>query len=125
MNAITKTGKLTLGKANLAQLPENVAREVKLLCQEDGVARFSLTTRNEGYEFYFGEGYKVTVMRDESVASVNMGSQDSLGSLDYWNIGARVAFPAGTFIINNVLFCGQYFVEVTAIMPKGFAVNAC
>lgn len=74
----------------------------------------------DGGELYFDEGARYTFYRGDSLEPqhrITMLSENTMHNDPdklAWEVGSRIPFPAGTYVIENDLFMGKRFITVHA-----------
>src|SRR5690349_2064755 len=93
--------KFRVSAKTLKALPEVVRRNVLRLQERYEFKSFHYEVQPEGYKHYMGEDERNTVIYKETVETVQMVGSHNVGAADVsYRIGDRVAFPAGTVILN-------------------------
>ena len=103
------TNKHRISKKTLSQMPQEVAEYIKSIGDDYGIKSFNFKSVAAGHSIYHAEGGKYTYIYGKDTMKLEMVSENSLGASGVRHeIGARVAIPSGTTVIEVLYYSGFY-----------------
>ena len=101
-----------ISKKTLSQMPTEIAEQIRQIGEHYGVKSFTFQNVAAGHKVYHAEGSRYTYIYGQDTMKVEMVAEHNLGAADVRHeIGAQVAIPAGTTVI-EVWYMGGFGMHV-------------